>query len=144
MAPGGVPVRNFYTPGTPERTRTALRTVPAMMAYFAARICGAYPFDSYGAVIVRDPSLDDALETQSMSTFPEGRIDEATVAHELAHQWFGDSVTVAEWRDLWLAEGFATYLELLWDHRYDARGFDDAMVALLIPRSWRMGLARRW
>ena len=37
-----------------------------------------------------------------------------TVVHELAHQWFGDAVTVAQWRDLWLAEGFATYFEYLW------------------------------
>ena len=74
--PGGVAIRNYTTPKTPGSTRAALRMVPAMMDYFAARI-GPYPFDAYGAVIVRDPSLYYALETQGRSTFPEDRIDEA-------------------------------------------------------------------
>lgn len=125
----GVPILNYLTPNTPEYTRSSLRAVPAMMAFFEARL-GRYPFDAYGAVMVRDPSLYYALETQGRSTFAVGRVDEATVAHELAHQWFGDSVTVARWRDLWLAEGFATYLELLWDNRFDGPGFDLAMRRL--------------
>ena len=77
-----------------------------------------------------DPALYYALETQTMSTFPKDGIDEATVAHELAHQWFGDAVTVAQWRDLWLAEGFATYLEFLWDYRGDRGALDAAFNRL--------------
>lgn len=129
QAPGGLLIRNYLTPNTPELGRTALRMVPAMIPYFEARI-GDYPFDAYGAVVIRDPSLYYALETQAMSTFSIDGIDEATVAHELAHQWFGNSVTVAEWRDLWLAEGHATYFELLWEHRYDNAGFEAAMADL--------------
>ena len=52
------------------------------------------------------------------------------MAHELAHQWFGDAVTVAQWRDLWLAEGFATYLEFLWDYRGDRGALDEAFNRL--------------
>ena len=47
------------------------------------------------------------------------------MVHELAHQWFGDAVTVAEWRDLWLAEGFATYFEFLWADRGDRPALED-------------------
>jgi aminopeptidase N len=128
QAANGVVIRAFIPPGSPPAIREALRKTPAMMAFFE-RLIGPYPFSGYGAVVVRDPGLGYALETQAMATFPL-RIDEATVAHELAHQWFGNAVTVAAWRDLWLAEGFATYLELLWTYRADRPGLDAAMQAL--------------
>ena len=80
------------------------------MIAFLTPLIGAYPSAATASVIVNDPDLYYALETQSMSTFPDG-VDEETVAHELTHQWFGDAVTVKYWRDLWLAEGFATYFE---------------------------------
>lgn len=65
-----------------------------------------------------------------MSTFQSSFVDELTVMRELAHQWFGDAVTVAHWRDRWLAEGFATYFEYLWRYRGDQVGFDRAMGSL--------------
>ena len=81
--------------------------------------------------MIDDPFLRYALETQAMSTtFPSRLVDERTVVHELAHQWFGNSVTVAQWRDLWLAEGFATYVEFLWEHRNSRPGLEGAMAAL--------------
>lgn len=122
----GVPVRNYITAGTPPAGVAALRKT-ATMIDFVEKLVGRYPFDGYGSVLVDDPDLGYALETQAMSTFQSSWVDELTVVHELAHQWFGDSVTVAEWRDLWLAEGFATYFEFLWDHRGDQVGFDAAL-----------------
>jgi len=102
-----------------------------MIPYFE-RLIGRYPFANYGAVVVDDPALYYALETQSLSTFPHGEagdiaIDEAFVAHELAHQWFGDSVSVEKWKDLWIAEGSATYFEILWPNRNDPLAFKAAM-----------------
>ena len=129
QASNGVTIRTYRTADTPRDTLQALYRTPAMMAYFE-KLVGPYPFDSYGAVTVGDPALYYALETQTMSTFPKDGIDEATVAHELAHQWFGDAVTVAQWRDLWLAEGFATYLEFLWDYRGDRGALDEAFNRL--------------
>lgn len=126
----GVPVRIHKTPTTPQSEVEAFRATPAMIDYFESLV-GKYPFATYGEIVVDDPDLYYALETQTVSTFPNSAgYDESVVAHELAHQWFGDAITVGMWRDLWLAEGFATYLELSWDHHGDPAGFDAAMRAL--------------
>ncbi|HMR34073.1 MAG TPA: M1 family metallopeptidase [Geminicoccaceae bacterium] len=121
-----LPIRTYTTDKTPSGTIAALRKTPAMLAYFE-RFAGPYPFGSYGSVMVDDPELYYALETQGMSTFPSAyQIGESTVAHELAHQWFGDAVTVERWEDLWLAEGFATYFEFIWEFKSDRVGLDAA------------------
>jgi aminopeptidase N len=125
----GIPIRNYLTEITTPEGLAALRQTPAMLD-FLERLVGTYPFDGYGSVMIDDPFLRYALETQAMSTFPSRLVDERTVVHELAHQWFGNAVTVAQWRDLWLAEGFATYVEFLWEHRGSRPGLEVAMAAL--------------
>ena len=120
QAANGVVIPHLLRPTTPRPTRSRPCARRRHDGLFE-ELVGPYPFDGYGSVMVRDPSLSYALETQAMSTFQKDNVDEATVVHELAHQWFGDAVTVAEWRDLWLAEGFATYPEFLWQHRADRR-----------------------
>jgi aminopeptidase N len=124
-----LPIRTYTTAETTAETIAALRQTSAMLSLFEP-LAGPYPFGSYGSVIVDDPELYYALETQAMSTFPAEGVDEATVAHELAHQWFGDAVTVENWRDLWLAEGFATYFEFIWAYRGNRPALDSAFQEL--------------
>ncbi len=136
----GKPVRAYTTIGTSQANIDGYLKAAAMIDWLEPKI-GAYPYASYGSVTVDDPALNYALETQAMSTFPTGASDDGIVVHELAHQWFGDSVSVAQWRDLWLAEGFATYVELLWPNRASEADFqaawrklyDDAVKAKLGP-----------
>ena len=93
---------------------------PRMVALFE-ELFGLYPFAQY-AVVVADEELDVPVEAQGLSTFGTNHVDgrrgsERLVAHELAHQWFGNSLTVAGWQHIWLNEGFAKYAEWLWSER---------------------------
>ena len=109
-SPDGVPIRNAFDDDVPDAAAPHIRT-GEMIDFYADKF-GPYPFDNYGVLVVDDP-LGFALETQTLSLFP-GAVDEETVAHELSHMWFGDDVSLASWKDIWLNEGFATYASWLW------------------------------
>jgi aminopeptidase N len=88
-----------------------------MLALFEDRF-GPYPMGRYDLVVTSD-DLEIPLEAQGMAVFGANHLDgrgssERLVAHELAHQWFGNSVGVATWQDIWLNEGFSCYAEWLW------------------------------
>ena len=83
---------------------------------------GPYPFSTGGGIVDDAPDLFFALETQTRSIYPGSAFTDPVdgdllVVHENAHQWFGDSVALAEWKHMWLNEGFATYAEWLWGER---------------------------
>jgi len=101
---------------------------PQMFEVFE-ELFGPYPFAGY-SVVVTDDDLEIPLEAHGLSVFGANLVDghrgaERLVAHELAHQWFGNSVTASTWQDIWLHEGFACYAEWLWSHASGGRTADD-------------------
>ncbi|MFC9892910.1 M1 family metallopeptidase [Nocardia sp. NPDC127579] len=117
LGPGPVPMQAVL----PTRLRAAFEhdfaRQPQMMELFVERF-GPYPFDAY-TVVVTDDELEIPIEAQGISVFGANHCDgrrgaERLVAHELAHQWFGNSLTIRQWRDIWLHEGFACYAEWIW------------------------------
>ncbi|MGI9030371.1 MAG: M1 family metallopeptidase [Ilumatobacteraceae bacterium] len=106
-----------------ERMEPYFDLTDDQLAFFEP-LFGPYPLDRYGLAFTDSfPGL--AMETQGRSLysrddFPGGRVgfvEHLLLSHELAHMWFGDAVTPADWSDLWLNESFATYGEWLWlDH----------------------------
>jgi aminopeptidase N len=81
-----------------------------------SQLYGPYPFESAGGVVDWAPNVFYSLESQTRPMY--WRIpSEATVVHELAHMWFGDSISLEVWPDIWLNEGFATWSEWIWSER---------------------------
>ncbi len=112
----GLRIRNYVDPSLPRSADRSLDRAGEIIDFFENRF-GAYPFEAAGGIADNYTSYY-ALENQTRPTYDRATVAwgglTRTVAHELAHQWYGDSVALRRWKDIWLNEGFATYAEWMW------------------------------
>ena len=119
----GIPVQYYVPQGREDDGRELFKNTPAMMSLFSDLTGVPYPYAKYSQVVVQD-FIFGGMENVSATTVTENvlydrraRLDadgEYLVAHELAHQWFGDLLTTRDWSHAWLNEGFATFFEMVW------------------------------
>lgn len=115
------PLLRDYVPGGAAPGVVEALTVTAQVITFIEEILGPYPFEAYGTLVLPF-DLGFALENQTLSVHGLDILDAEIIAHEAAHQWVGNSVALERWDDMWLNEGFATYLHLMFAAEY--HGFD--------------------
>jgi aminopeptidase N len=123
--PDGILIRDYlptsFNGTVPDGFTITLEAMEVLSDWF-----GPYPFDRYGHIVVYE--FGGALENQTLSLMGNRALFPAVVVHELAHQWWGNTVSPATWQDIWLNEGFATFSEFLWiEHR---QGTDKMLEAI--------------
>lgn len=141
-----VPLAFITPPSEFDQASNSFHGTADMMAFFEEETGVAYPWDKYYQICVND-FVAGGMENTSATTLTDSTLftsdtenlqdSEGLVAHELAHQWFGDLVTCKDWSHIWLNEGFATYSEALWQqHRH---GRDHFLYDLLQQRQTILG-----
>ena len=127
----GKPVTYYVEKGKEKEARISMGKTPQMIEFFSEKYGYPYPYPKYAQVCV-DDFIFGGMENTSTTLLTDrcllderaaldNRNTESLVAHELAHQWFGDLVVIKHWSHAWLKEGMASYSEIMWtDHEYGA------------------------
>ena len=124
---GGPLLRDYVPRGSPPEIAEALAVTPDVFA-FLEELLGPYPFDVYGTIVMPFP-LSFALENQTLSLHGNDTLAPFIIAHEVAHQWLGNSVVPDDWSEIWMNEGFATYLHLMYGAEHAGTDLNDDMAA---------------
>ncbi|MFI5685095.1 M1 family metallopeptidase [Streptomyces sp. NPDC051636] len=112
----GIQVYNAVDAREASAAAPVLKKLPSVLEW-ESKLFGPYPFRAAGSIVDHAPDVGYALETQSRPVY-DSAPDLGTLVHENAHQWFGDSVSLTSWKDIWLNEGFATYAEWLYSEQH--------------------------
>ncbi len=126
----GKPVTYYVEKGFEESAKLSMGKTPQMIEFFSEKFGYPYPFPKYAQVCVADFIFGGMENTSTTLLMDRCLLDEraaidnlnteSLVAHELAHQWFGDLVVIKHWSHAWIKEGMASYCEVLWtEHEYD-------------------------
>jgi aminopeptidase N len=135
----GLLIDSYVEPGREQEARRSFGKTPRMVEFFSKALDFPYPYEKYTQVAIRHFHFG-GMENTSATSQTDGTLhdkraaldftSDELVAHELAHQWFGDLLTCKSWAHAWLNEGFATYFEALWkEHDLGREEFDYEMVA---------------
>jgi len=144
-----IPIEYYAYNDRAEDSRRSLSATPDMMKFFEEATGYAYPWDKYSQIFIDDFMWGGMENTSAVTLNTSYMIDrrgmldftgDDVVAHELAHQWFGDLVTCRDWTELWLNEGFASYFEGL--YKKQAKGFDEFQLELMGQAASIIGVER--
>ncbi|WP_254068814.1 M1 family metallopeptidase [Streptomyces sp. TM32] len=145
--PGGL---EFYNAVDPREAKAwpAIKKLPSVLDW-AGKLFGPYPFKSAGVIVPHSQAWGGftALETQGRPLYPSSLSGDGLglMVHESAHQWFGDSVSLKNWKDIWLNEGFATYAEWLYKEQHGGdsaqKSFDKSYSKPANNAVWKVPVA---